>query len=124
MRNKNLILYSVLFLISPFGFAQERDEVAALMPSDFESGGENLFAWDVAISGDYALVGTHDLDNTETGWVNVYELDAEGEWIEVQKLTASDGEANDEFGFAIEIMQLLVPNLMMMLVKFWLSIRF
>lgn len=101
---KNLIktaLSGIFCLSTALGFAQTWDEVAELIPADFEAGGENVFGWEVAVSGNYAMVGTHDFDQSEPGWVYVYEKGGEGDWTQVQKLIASDAASYDEFGEAI-----------------------
>ncbi|MDG2423973.1 MAG: FG-GAP repeat protein, partial [Phycisphaerales bacterium] len=63
------------------------------------------FGKSVAISGDTALVGAP--FNTENGFgsgsVYIYQRQAGGSWSEIQKLTASDGVANNLFGYSVAI---------------------
>src|SRR5258708_4441664 len=62
------------------------------------------FGFSVAISGDTVVVGAYG-HNMATGAAYVYERDQGGpdNWGQVQKLTASDGAAQDAFGDAIAI---------------------
>ncbi len=65
---------------------------------------DDEFGWSVAISGDTLVVGAYqDDDNgSNSGSAYVYTLSG-GVWIEQQKLTASDGAANDFFGFSVAV---------------------
>ena len=73
-----------------------------LLASDGAAG--DLFGRSVSIDGDRAIVGaTLDDDNgDQSGSVYVYERDAGGNWVE-NKLTASDGAAEDYFGDSVSI---------------------
>jgi len=55
----------------------------------------------VSISGDRAIVGAHK-DDISTGSAYVLHWDGSG-WITEQKLTASNGEASDNFGSSVSI---------------------
>ncbi|MBM43489.1 MAG: hypothetical protein CMJ36_00530 [Phycisphaerae bacterium] len=59
----------------------------------------------VAISGDTALVGAYgDDDNgSYSGSAYIYQRQADGSWSEMQKLTASDGAAENYFGKSVSI---------------------
>jgi len=63
------------------------------------------FAYAVAVSGDTALVGASDAEGNEpyAGAVYVFQRDASGEWPEVAKLIAGDGDISDAFGAAVAI---------------------
>ena len=65
------------------------------------------FSFSVAVAGDVAMVGVpHDSDaGNESGSAYVYERHAGGTnaWGQVQKLTAFDGEAFDDFGFSVAV---------------------
>jgi len=67
----------------------------------------DYFGWSVAISGDTAIVGAYvDDDNgTSSGSAYVYRRDEGGvdNWGQVTKITASDGAADDLFGFSVAI---------------------
>jgi hypothetical protein len=71
-------------------------EVAKLLASD---GAElDLFGASVAVDGDTAVIGAYSDENT-TGAAYVF-VRSGGVWSEQQKLTASDGTAEDVFGIA------------------------
>ena len=78
-------------------------EAAKLEASDART--DDAFGWSVALSGDRALVGAHDVDiNRKTrGAAYLYERDASGTWSEVTKLTAPDASAEYGFGEAISL---------------------
>ena len=78
-------------------------EVAKLVPSDSTNG--HYFARSVAISGDLIACGTRfDKDNgNQAGAAYIFERDAAGNWNEVQKIKASDGDSKDLFGNSIAI---------------------
>lgn len=65
---------------------------------------EDFFGFRVAISGTTALVSAYGDDDVGSfsGSVYVFERIG-GQWIEVQKLLASDGAAFDNFGFSLAI---------------------
>ena len=81
------------------------NQVATLTASD--GAADDRFGYNVAISGDTIVVSAH-LDNdlgTSSGAVFVYtrsSLDS-NIWTEQQKLTASDGAADDKFGWTVAI---------------------
>jgi hypothetical protein len=63
------------------------------------------FGATVAIDGDRALVGAGDGDSPETsgtGAAYVFER-GDGAWTEVTRLAATDGEAGDLFGWAVDL---------------------
>jgi len=63
--------------------------------------GDN-FGHSVSLSGDHALVGAW-MDDAGTGSAYVYERQGDGSWLEVDKLTASDGAADDIFGYSVSL---------------------
>ncbi len=87
-------------------FVREGDvwiEQAELLASD---GAENdEFGWSVAVDGDTAVVGARLADvgaEGDQGAVYVF-LRIGEQWLEIQKLTASDGEAIDWFGYSVAL---------------------
>ena len=85
------------------------NESASLTASD---GSSNVFfAYDVAISGNYAVVGApyedHDSSGinykSNAGSVYVFKKDGNGIWSQVSKLVASDRASDDEFGTSVDI---------------------
>jgi hypothetical protein len=76
-------------------------EVAKLAASDAQAYEE--FGHNVALSGDRALIGTSPWSSTgRPGAAYVFER-AGSAWVEVAKLTASDGAPNDQFGSALDL---------------------
>ena len=64
------------------------------------------FGCAVEIDGNYAIVGAYE-ENNDTGSAYIYRRNGEN-WIEEQKLTASDGEPGDNFGKSVSIFENLV----------------
>lgn len=56
----------------------------------------------VAISGNYAVVGAEH-ENEFTGSATIFFRDDNGDWTEVQKLIAFDGQKGDWFGYSVAI---------------------
>jgi hypothetical protein len=77
-------------------------QMAKLTASD--RGSSDNFGYAVSIFGDYAIIGTpYDDDNgTNSGSAYIFHRDSTT-WSESAKLTASDGRANDYFGFDVSI---------------------
>ncbi len=70
-----------------------------------DGAGADSFGRSVAVSGDTALVGAYLDDvgtNTDQGSAYVY-VRSGTTWSEQQKLTASDGAANDWFGYSVAV---------------------
>ncbi len=65
---------------------------------------EDRFGGSVSISGDYAIVGSHwDDDNgSSSGSAYIYHYNGSN-WVELQKLIASDGAYSDYFGYSVSI---------------------
>ena len=84
-------------------------EVQKLTASDYAV--NDQFGSSVAISGDYILVGAKFQDEDENGLnvmsnsgaVYVFERNASGVWVEVQKLVASDRAPEDLFSWSLDI---------------------
>ncbi|MFL6282771.1 MAG: Calx-beta domain-containing protein [Pyrinomonadaceae bacterium] len=70
-----------------------------LQANDSASG--DLFGQTVALSGDTAVIAApaNDEKGTDAGAAYVFVRDANGQWIQRQKLTAGDGKANDIFSY-------------------------
>lgn len=78
-------------------------EVQRLVPSDATGSIWWSFGRSISVDGSYLLVGADDGRTDQgvcTGAAYVFEL-VDGEWVEVQKLTPSDGEFGDSFGNAV-----------------------
>lgn len=78
-------------------------EVEKLIAAD--GAGADYFGYSVAVDGDTAVIGAYgddDLGN-ESGAAYIYTRDAAGAWSQQQKLTASDGVADDRFGWVVAV---------------------
>ena len=77
-------------------------EEQKLVPSD--GAADDTYGYAVALSGDVTVVSArlHDQLASNAGAVYVYRFDG-AQWNEEQKLTASDGAANDMFGYSVAI---------------------
>ena len=62
----------------------------------------NYFGTSVSISGDYAIVGALG-NNNYRGSAYLFQRQNNGNWIQTNKLTASDGVNNDQFGRSVAI---------------------
>lgn len=77
-------------------------EVAKLIPDD--GGAGDRFGWSVSISGTTALVGAWKDDDNGSDAGAAYVFQQEGaEWVQVQKLLASDGQQGDRMGYSVAI---------------------
>lgn len=63
------------------------------------------FSYSIALSDNHLVVGAKDNNSmgSKSGSVYVYERDSNGVWGNEQKLSAYDGEENDEFGCSVSI---------------------
>lgn len=105
------LVLALLVTVTGLASAQPRaastfvTELAKLTASDAAE--QDRFGWQVAISGDVAVVtSVADDDNGEnSGSAYLFERDAggQGNWGQVAKLTASDGAAADGFGKSVSI---------------------
>ena len=106
---KNLLLFTVFILFFGSINAQSWLEKQKIVASDRAVG--DYTGISVSISGDYAVVGAYSEDedvnggNTlnSSGAAYIYERNVAGNWIEVQKLVASDRAATDYFGYSVSI---------------------
>ena len=78
-------------------------EVAKLVASDAED--SDQFGYSVGLFGDYAIVGSYldDDGGDAAGSVYIFKNDGSNNWIEIEKLTASDAGANNQFGKSVSI---------------------
>ncbi len=87
------------------GGADNWGEVVKLTASD--GAADDYFGWSVALSGEAALVGANrdDDDGSNSGSAYLFERNSGGgdNWGQAAKLTASDGVADDEFGYAVAL---------------------
>jgi cysteine-rich repeat protein len=76
-------------------------EEAKLTASDADAG--DTFGRSVSIAGDRVAVGAPGVDFLGAVYIFKRDDDAPGNWVEEAKLTASEGEAGDEFGASVAI---------------------
>ena len=100
-----LALAVVLALPGVSTEAAPTDEVKKLTASDAQA--DDQFGGSVAVSGDTAVVGAEYEDGVgnSRGAAYVFERDQGGadNWGEVTKLTASDAQADDQFGWSVAV---------------------
>ena len=81
------------------------NEVQKLIPLDWELSGR--FGRSVSLQGDTAVIGSP--TNHEVGfqggaaYVYRFDPDGSGQWVQEQKLVASDGDDNDIFGWSVSL---------------------
>lgn len=105
------LIFSIIFVFAcSSGIrAQGYDEINKVAASDRAQYDE--FGKAVSISGNYAIIGAYAGDGDEggmnilpgAGCAYIFERDANGNWIERQKLVASDRATIDLFGFEVSI---------------------
>ncbi|MFC1836305.1 FG-GAP repeat protein, partial [Thermodesulfobacteriota bacterium] len=63
------------------------------------------FGYSVSIAGDYAIVGAYLDDDgaSNAGSAYIFALDQDGDWEQVKKIRASDGDVDDWFGYSVSI---------------------
>ncbi|KAL7507343.1 hypothetical protein ACHAXN_008493 [Cyclotella atomus] len=78
-------------------------EVAKLTAADRAS--YDMFGWSVSVSGNTTVIGSHADDDkgSDSGSAYVFQNSDANGWVQVQKLTASDGAASDTFGNSVSI---------------------
>ncbi len=92
---------SAYFFEKPLSGWQEGTETQKALPEPYESNISDKFGSSIAIDGEFAVVGSKGY-NADQGCA--YLLNFNGnEWQILARLTASDGEANDNFGCAVDI---------------------
>ncbi len=68
---------------------------------------DDLFGMSVSVSGDYAIVGAHGDDDVANGAGSAYIFSPNDvncmQWDQLIKLTASNGEAQDHFGYSVSV---------------------
>ena len=65
---------------------------------------DDYFGYSVSVSGDYAIVGAHGNDDAGSLSGSAYIFNWDGtSWTEQQKITASDANGSDEFGWKVSI---------------------
>jgi hypothetical protein len=84
----------------PQAMAEEWQEKAKLLASD--GAADDRLGYSVYISGDYAIVGAYDANESDSGSAYIFKRDGTS-WSQQAKLTASDGAADNRFGWSVSI---------------------
>ncbi|MCH9660434.1 MAG: FG-GAP repeat protein [Bacteroidetes bacterium] len=101
-----LLLSVIMFQLGHSQSWVQQDKITASdRQVEANFGGKN-FLKPVSIYGDIAVVGA--AQNNHSGLVNagavyIYERTSAGDWVELQKITASDAQANANFGASVAI---------------------
>lgn len=75
-------------------------EIQKVVASDRAQGA--FFGWSIGLEGNNMIIGSNQ-DNNSIGSAYVFERETNGEWIEKQKLTASNGINGDRFAQDLDI---------------------
>ena len=98
-------LWPLLALLSTSAMAitPTQTDIQELLASD--GGFHDAYGWSVSVDGNRALVGSYndEVQGTRKGSAYLFERDNSGNWSEVAKLTASDGDYSDRFGYSVAI---------------------
>jgi len=105
---KHMLCIFIIFLSFTLLSAADWKQITKIVASD--RGSEDYFSKDVAISGNYAIVGAYREDHDvsggnvmhDAGAAYIFQFDGTG-WVEMQKLVASDREVEDFFGYCVDI---------------------
>ncbi len=104
MKKKQFLYAFLCLFFIQNGYTQLWTEFDKVVATDRQASDSYGFA--VSINGDYAVVGSPDADlgpgKTNIGAAYIYERSG-GEWVQIQKLTASDGKSFDHFGYSVAI---------------------
>ena len=110
---KKIILLSLITCMSYMGTTQTITEQNKIVASDRFT--DDQFGSLVSISGNYAIVGAVNEDEDENGlntisncgWAYIYEKDSNGNWVEVQKIVASDRSGYDRYSFSQQFLMII-----------------
>ncbi len=106
---KKATIFLVFSILSTICFSQNFDEIIKTVASDRSI--SDQLGYSVSISGDYAIVGASAEDEdtagantlSAAGSAYIFEKDGSGNWIEQQKIVASDRASNNYFGWYVSI---------------------
>ena len=109
MRKYSILLVVIGCMFNNCLVAQSWTQVQKAVPNDRET--DDTFGFDVAVSGVYAIAGaTHQREDPQgntighlLGGAYIFERDANGQWVEHQRIGASDGESFDKYGWSVDI---------------------
>ncbi|MCB9224809.1 MAG: T9SS type A sorting domain-containing protein [Crocinitomicaceae bacterium] len=100
---KLIVIGSVLLSVSALG--QSYTEIVKAVANDREA--DDNFGYAVTIDGNWAAIGAYSDDfggaNPNMGSVYIFEQQGLNNWVQVQKLSASDQDDYDRFGWSVDI---------------------
>ena len=109
-----LLAAAAMVLSTAPAYADLGDQLAKLLADDAARG--DLFGSTVSLSGDTVIVGASRVDDLcpspdpgripadqDCGAAYIFQLDAQGTWVQVAKLTAADAVAFDQFGNSVSL---------------------
>ena len=101
---KNSLSLITLLIVALTSNAQNWNELTKIAASDRVN--TDYFGREVAINGDYAIIGSPFKDDDKigknTGAVYIFKSESD-EWVEMQKLVASDRAIDDNFGISVAL---------------------
>jgi hypothetical protein len=110
-----MVLFDIIFLAGTVNtFAQSWNQIIKITASNNGSSSarsvDDNFAYSVAISGNYAIVGAFQEDSDANGLNNVFDAGAAyilfnnaGSWVQIKKITAPVRALGDVFGISVAI---------------------
>jgi len=93
----------LLTALNSVAYAQDWSQILKAVASD--RGSADYFGWSVALSGDYAIIGApfqDSGDNQNAGTAYIFR-NFNGQWKEVKNLAPPVRQANDNFGWSVDI---------------------
>lgn len=99
---KKILILLVLIGTAPLTiYSQTFNEIKKVIASDKKN--NQQFGFSVDISGDYAVAGAPNDNNKGAAYIYFRNQGGANNWGQIKKITASDGSANDMFGFDVTI---------------------
>ncbi|MEA3452058.1 MAG: FG-GAP repeat protein, partial [Bacteroidota bacterium] len=99
---KKIISFLSLFLVFSVFISAQTNEFQKIIADDGIA--YDYFGRSVATSGNYAIVGAHQNNSNSDGSGAAYIFELAGaEWIQTAKFEPTDGAADDEFGYSVDI---------------------
>ncbi len=96
---KKIIIFFILLLNFTIAKAQLYTELEKIVASDREP--NDTFGYDIEMHNNTLIVSS--LNDDLAGSAYIFESDNNGNWTEVQKITASDAKIQDQFGFSVSL---------------------
>jgi hypothetical protein len=109
--NKSRLILTIIFCLIITASLRSQNWTEISYSASLEDEGHHNFGGAVAVSGDYAIIGSpnnsydEEGDNyiSESGAAYIFKRDISGSWVELQKLVASDRGQWRYFGYSVGI---------------------